>query len=420
MDIRIEKKKGIRALFTKKGIPYLAGALFLVFVLWLLLRDNSSTLRVDARTISVGQVVSGEFNDYIRVTGQVQPITTVQLSPLEAGIVERLVVEEGTSVKKGDVLVVLSNTSLTLEILNSEAELAEKENILRDTKLKLEQDKLDLQQQRLDAEVKFRQDKRKFEQYEKLFEERLISKEEYLQAKEAYSLAELRLEVLINRQRQDSLQREVQIEQLENSLDNMRENMVLVRQQLENLSVKSPIDGQVGRLDAELGQWISAGTKIAQINDLTDFKLQAQVDEHYIDKVQTGLSASYEETGGTKYSLLVKKVYPEVQNGQFKTDLHFVGDRPENIRTGKSYYINIELDEPTEAVMIPRGTFYQKTGGNWIYVLSPEGDRAFKRPIKIGRQNPLFYEVIEGLDPGEKVIVSSYEAYGDNDILVLK
>mgnify|MGYP000379871877 CR=1 FL=1 len=162
MDIRIEKKKGIRALFTKKGIPYLAGALFLVFVLWLLLRDNSSTLRVDARTISVGQVVSGEFNDYIRVTGQVQPITTVQLSPLEAGIVERLVVEEGTSVKKGDVLVVLSNTSLTLEILNSEAELAEKENILRDTKLKLEQDKLDLQQQRLDAEVKFRQDKRKF------------------------------------------------------------------------------------------------------------------------------------------------------------------------------------------------------------------------------------------------------------------
>ena len=212
----------------------------------------------------------------------------------------------------------------------------------------------------------------------------------------------------------------MQIEQLENSLDNMRENMVLVRQQLENLSVKSPIDGQVGRLDAELGQWISAGTKIAQINDLTDFKLQAQVDEHYIDKVQTGLSASYEETGGTKYSLLVKKVYPEVQNGQFKTDLHFVGDRPENIRTGKSYYINIELGEPTEAVMIPRGTFYQKTGGSWIYVLSPEGDRAFKRPIKIGRQNPLFYEVIEGLDPGEKVIVSSYETYGDNDILLLK
>lgn len=347
-------------------------------------------------------------------------MTTIHLSTTEGGVVEMRNVEEGAVVRKGDVIVTLSNLSLRVSILRSEAELAEKENILRDTKLKLEQDKLDLQQQRLDAEVKFRQDKRKFEQYEKLFEERLISKEEYLQAKEAYSLAELRLEVLINRQRQDSLQREVQIEQLENSLDNMRENMVLVRQQLENLSVKSPIDGQVGRLDAELGQWISAGTKIAQINDLTDFKLQAQVDEHYIDKVQTGLSASYEETGGTKYSLLVKKVYPEVQNGQFKTDLHFVGDRPENIRTGKSYYINIELGEPTEAVMIPRGTFYQKTGGNWIYVLSPEGDRAFKRPIRIGRQNPQSYEVIEGLDPGEKVIVSSYETYGDNDILVLK
>ena len=416
MDIAIEKKKG----FKKKHIPYVLGALLLAFVVWLIASDHSSTLKVDSRSITIGKAEKGPFKDYIRINAQVQPMTTIHLSTTEGGVVEMRNVEEGTVVRKGDVIVTLSNLSLRVSILRSEAELAEKENILRDTKLKLEQDKLDLQQQRLDAEVKFRQDKRKFEQYEKLFEERLISKEEYLQAKEAYSLAELRLEVHINRQRQDSLQREVQIEQLENSLDNMRENMVLVRQQLENLSVKSPIDGQVGRLDAELGQWISAGTKIAQINDLTDFKLQAQVDEHYIDKVQTGLSASYEETGGTKYSLLVKKVYPEVQNGQFKTDLHFVGDRPENIRTGKSYYINIELGEPTEAVMIPRGTFYQKTGGNWIYVLSPEGDRAFKRPIRIGRQNPQSYEVIEGLDPGEKVIVSSYETYGDNDILVLK
>ena len=379
MDIAIEKKKG----FKKKHIPYVLGALLLAFVVWLIASDHSSTLKVDSRSVTIGKAEKGPFKDYIRIKAQVQPMTTIHLSTTEGGVVEMRNVEEGAVVREGDVIVTLSNLSLRVSILRSEAELAEKENILRDTKLKLEQDKLDLQQQRLDAEVKFRQDKRKFEQYEKLFEERLISKEECLQAKEAYSLAELRLEVLINRQRQDSLQREVQIEQLENSLDNMRENMVLVRQQLENLSVKSPIDGQVGRLE-------------------------------------TGLSASYEETGGTKYSLLVKKVYPEVQNGQFKTDLHFVGDRPENIRTGKSYYINIELGEPTEAVMIPRGTFYQKTGGNWIYVLSPEGDRAFKRPIRIGRQNPQSYEVIEGLDPGEKVIVSSYETYGDNDILVLK
>ena len=302
MDIAIEKKKG----FKKKHIPYVLGALLLAFVVWLIASDHSSTLKVDSRSVTIGKAEKGPFKDYIRINAQVQPMTTIHLSTTEGGVVEMRNVEEGAVVRKGDVIVTLSNLSLRVSILRSEAELAEKENILRDTTLKLEQDKLDLQQQRLDAEVKFRQDKRKFEQYEKLFEERLISKEEYLQAKEAYSLAELRLEVLINRQRQDSLQREVQIEQLENSLDNMRENMVLVRQQLENLSVKSPIDGQVGRLDAELGQWISAGTKIAQINDLTDFKLQAQVDEHYIDKVQTGLSASYEETGGPKTSARAK------------------------------------------------------------------------------------------------------------------
>lgn len=317
MDIAIEKKKG----FKKKHIPYVLGALLLAFVVWLIASDHSSTLKVDSRSVTIGKAEKGPFKDYIRINAQVQPMTTIHLSTTEGGVVEMRNVEEGAVVRKGDVIVTLSNLSLRVSILRSEAELAEKENILRDTKLKLEQDKLDLQQQRLDAEVKFRQDKRKFEQYEKLFEERLISKEEYLQAKEAYSLAELRLEVLINRQRQDSLQREVQIEQLENSLDNMRENMVLVRQQLENLSVKSPIDGQVGRLDAELGQWISAGTKIAQINDLTDFKLQAQVDEHYIDKVQTGLSASYEETGG-------HEIFPARQESLSRSAERPVQDRP--------------------------------------------------------------------------------------------
>ena len=254
MDIRIEKKKGIRALFTKKGIPYLAGALFLVFVLWLLLRDNSSTLRVDARTISVGQVVSGEFNDYIRVTGQVQPITTVQLSPLEAGIVERLVVEEGTSVKKGDVLVVLSNTSLTLEILNSEAELAEKQNILRNTLISMEQEKLSLRQDKAQLDLDVSRKKRAWQQNEELYRNALIAREEWLQSKEDYELAEKKRELNIERQVQDSLYRSVQIEQMEENLDNMKRNMQLIRERIGNLNVKSPIDGEVGLLDIEIGR----------------------------------------------------------------------------------------------------------------------------------------------------------------------
>ena len=399
MDIRIEKKKGIRALFTKKGIPYLAGALFLVFVLWLLLRDNSSTLRVDARTISVGQVVSGEFNDYIRVTGQVQPITTVQLSPIEAGIVERLVVEEGTSVKKGDVLVVLSNTSLTLEILNSEAELAEKQNILRNTLISMEQEKLSLRQDKAQLDLDVSRKKRAWQQNEELYRNALIAREEWLQSKEDYELAEKKRELNIERQVQDSLYRSVQIEQMEENLDNMKRNMQLIRERIGNLNVKSPIDGEVGLLDIVLGQSVSTGQKIGQINDLSDYKVEAQIDESYIDRVRAGLEATFDRQG-TDYKVRLRKVYPEVRSGQ-------------------TYYLHLELGQPTEAVIIPRGSFYQTTGGAWIYVLAPEGDKAYKRPIRIGRQNPQYYEVLDGLEPGERVIVSGYENYGSNDVLIL-
>ena len=418
MDIRIEKKKGIRALFTKKGIPYLAGALFLVFVLWLLLRDNSSTLRVDARTISVGQVVRGEFNDYIRVTGQVQPITTVQLSPLEAGIVERLVVEEGTSVKKGDVLVVLSNTSLTLEILNSEAELAEKQNILRNTLISMEQEKLSLRQDKAQLDLDVSRKKRAWQQNEELYRNALIAREEWLQSKEDYELAEKKRELNIERQVQDSLYRSVQIEQMEENLDNMKRNMQLIRQRIDNLQVKSPIDGEVGLLDVVLGQSVSSGQKIGQVNDLSDYKVEAQIDESYIDRVRAGLDATFERQD-TAFTMRLRKVYPEVRNGQFRADFTFVGAHPRNIRSGQTYYLHLELGQPTDAVIIPRGSFYQSTGGAWIYVLAPEGDRAYKRQIRIGRQNPQYYEVLEGLEPGERVIVSGYENYGANDVLIL-
>ena len=419
MDIRIEKKKGIRALFTKKGIPYLAGALFLVFVLWLLLRDNSSTLRVDARTISVGQVVRGEFNDYIRVTGQVQPITTVQLSPLEAGIVERLVVEEGTSVKKGDVLVVLSNTSLTLEILNSEAELAEKQNILRNTLISMEQEKLSLRQDKAQLDLDVSRKKRAWQQNEELYRNALIAREEWLQSKEDYELAEKKRELNVERQIQDSLYRSVQIEQMEENLDNMKRNMQLIRERIGNLNVKSPIDGEVGLLDIVLGQSVSTGQKIGQINDLSDYKIEALIDEHYIDRVKKGLSATFERQG-SDFELNVRKVYPEVRDGKFRTDFVFTGERPDNIRSGQTYYINLELGQPTESIIIPRGTFFQSTGGSWIFVLDKDGKKAYRRKIKIGRQNPQYYEVIDGLEAGEKVIVSSYESYKDNEVLVLE
>lgn len=418
MDIRIEKKKGLRALFTKRGIPYLAGALFLLFVVWLLVRDNSSTLRVDARTISVGTVARGEFNDYIRVTGQVQPITTVQLSPLEAGIVERLVVEEGASVRKGDVLVELSNTSLTLEILNSEAELAEKQNILRNTLISMEQQKLDLRLDKVQLDLDVERKRRTWQQNEELYRSNLIAREDWLQSKEDYELAERKRELNIERQIQDSLYRTVQIEQMEENLANMKRNMELIRQRIGNLQVKSPIDGEVGLLDVVLGQSVTSGQKIGQVNDLSDYKVEAKIDESYIDRVRAGLDATFERQD-TAFTMRLRKVYPEVRNGQFRADFTFVGAHPRNIRSGQTYYLHLELGQPTDAVIIPRGSFYQSTGGAWIYVVAPEGDRAYKRQIRIGRQNPQYYEVLEGLEPGERVIVSGYENYGANDVLIL-
>ena len=418
MDIRIEKKKGLRALFTKRGIPYLAGAVLLIFVVWLLVRGNSSRLRIDARTISVGEVARGEFNDYIRVTGQVQPITTVQLSPLEAGVVERLVVEEGASVHKGDVLVELSNTSLTLEILNSEAELAEKQNILRNTLISMEQQKLDLRLDKVQLDLDVERKRRTWQQNEELYRNNLIAREDWLQSKEDYELAAKKRELNIERQVQDSLYRTVQIEQMEDNLANMKRNMELIRQRIGNLQVKSPIDGEVGLLDVVLGQSVTSGQKIGQVNDLSDYKVEAKIDESYIDRVRAGLDATFERQD-TAFTMRLRKVYPEVRNGQFRADFTFVGAHPRNIRSGQTYYLHLELGQPTDAVIIPRGSFYQSTGGAWIYVVAPEGDRAYKRQIRIGRQNPQYYEVLEGLEPGERVIVSGYENYGANDVLIL-
>ena len=419
MDRRIEKKKGIRVAFSRKALPYWGGGLLLIFILWLIFRDNSSTLRVDGDTITTGDVTAGEFNDYIRISGQVQPMTTIQISPLEGGVVEEIITEEGSHVKKGDEILRLSNENLDLQILNSEAELAEKENILRNTMISMEQQKLSVKQERLQLQMDVRRYRRAYEQQKALYEEKLIARETWLQAEEDYLLAKDKLELVKNRELQDSLYRTVEIEQMEESLENMRLNMQMIRKRKDNLTIKAPIDGELGLLDAVLGQNIASGAKIGQINDLSSYKIEAQIDEHYIDRVTAGLEAIFERQNES-YHAIIRKVYPEVREGKFKADFKFSGQQPDNIRTGQTYYMNLQLGQPEEAILIPRGTFYQHTGGKWIYVLSPDGTRAVKREIRIGRQNPQYYEVEEGLQPGEKVIISNYETYRDNDILIFR
>ena len=405
MDKVIEKTKTQRLM---KYWPYAAGgSLLLVMLVWLIFGNHASTLKVNKDELTVSDVQRAEFKDYVRTNGQVLPIQVVQISPEEGGIVMEKVVEEGTHVKKGDVIARLSNSNLDLQILNAEAELAEKQNLLRNTQVAMQQDRLKNQTEQAQLDMDTQRKQRNFEQNKRLYQEKLISKEDYIKSQEDYQLSAKKRSLVSKRLKQDSIYRTVQMDQMEDNLQNMRRNVVLVRQRKDKLEIRSAIDGELGLLDVELGQSIQPGQKIGQLK---------QIDEHYIDRVRQGLTATFTR-GDKEYQLQVRKVYPEVREGKFRCDFIFRGDRPENIRTGQTYYIDLELGQPEQAVIIPRGTFFQTTGGQWIFVLSSDGSKAYRRPIRVGRQNPQHYEILEGLEPGERVVTSGYEAFKDNEVL---
>lgn len=415
MDRQIEKKS-----FLRRYAWYIAAAAALAALLvWIVLGTTANTMTIDATDITISDVTRGKFDDYVRLNGQVQPIQVVQISPEEGGIVREKVVEEGTRVRKGDVILRLSNSNLDLQILNAEAELAEKQNLLRNTQVAMQQDRLNNRTEQATLDTDCDRKRRAYEQNARLYKERLISKEVYLQSREDYKLARRKQSLISQRLKQDSLYRHVQMAQMEDNLDNMRKNVLLVRDRKNKLEVRSAIDGELGLLDVELGQNIAAGQNIGQINDLSDFKVQAQIDEHYIDRVRPGLSASFSR-GGKTYLLRVRKVYPEVRNGTFRTDFVFVGERPAQMRSGQTFYVELALGKSQQATLIPRGTFFQTTGGNWIFVLDKSRRKAYRRNISIARQNPQYYEVTDGLEPGERVITSGYEAFKDNEVLVIK
>jgi HlyD family secretion protein len=415
MDIQLEKKKGIQ----KKHLPYIAGgSVILLLLAWIIFGNHASTMRVDGKSVNIADVTYGEFNDYIRLNGRVQPISIVQISPEEGGIVMEKVVEEGAQVKKGDVILRLSNSNLDLSILNAESELAEKQKLLRNTQVAMQQDKLTNETEKATLDIDTQRKQRTYKQMERLYNEKLVSREEYMQAKEDFELAQRKHNLVAQRLEQDSIYRTVQMDQMEDNLQNMRLNVNMIRERKNKLEVRATISGELGLLDAELGQNISAGQMVGQINDLSDFKVEAQVDEHYIDRVTNGLPATFQRQNAS-FGLKVRKVYPEVREGRFRTDFVFTGERPDNIRSGQTYYIDLQLGEPSESVLIPKGTFFQVTGGNWIFVVDKDGKKAYRRTIRIGRQNPQYYEVLEGLEQGERVIVSGYEGFKDNEVLVL-
>lgn len=416
MDIQLEKKKGLRP----KHYGYIALGLLLLFVVWKLLFSGSvSTYRTEKERLTIAQVSEGKFDDYITINGNVAPIATIYMDAYEGGRVSEKLIEEGTMVKKGDIILKLENMGLYEQILASESNLALKQNDLRSTKLTFDSRQVDGRRSLATASTDLQRTKRNFEQNQVLYDEELISKEEYLLSKENYELSKKQHEIVKLQTENDDQLRKTSLTGLDEDLARMKKTLGMVYERLDHLNVRAPADGQLGFLDAEIGQNISQGQRIGQINVLTDFKIEAEIDEHYIDRVKRDLVASFERNG-QDYPLRVRKVYPEVRNGRFQVDLVFTDAKPETIRTGQSYNIRLQLGASSDALLLPKGGFFQSTGGQWVFVVDGNESEALKRNIRIGKQNSRYFEVLDGLQPGERVITSNYDSFGTAERIVLK
>tara|TARA_R110002167_G_scaffold103346_29_gene267453 strand:+ start:2505 stop:3755 length:1251 start_codon:yes stop_codon:yes gene_type:complete len=416
MDIQLEKKKGLQP----KHYGYIALGLILAFAAWKMLSGSSvATFRTEKDKLSIADVTQGKFDDYITINGNVAPIATIYMDAYEGGRVSEKLIEEGAVVKQGDIILKLENINLYEQILNSESNLALKQNDLRSTKLTFDSRQVEGQKSLATSNTDLQKLKRNFEQNQALYDDELISKEMYLISKENYELAQKQHDIIQKQTQNDDELRKTSLTSLDADLARMQKTLGMVYQRLDHLNVRAPADGQLGFLDAEIGQNISQGERIGQINVLTDYKIEATIDEHYIDRVQRELVAVLERNGND-YPLRLRKVYPEVRNGKFKVDLVFTEEKPETIRTGQSYNIKLQLGESSDALLLPKGSFFQSTGGQWIFVVNADGDEALRRNIRIGKQNSRYYEVLEGLQAGEKVITSNYDSFGDAEKIVLK
>lgn len=416
MDRKIEKKT-----WTWQRLTLIGGALALATVLIAsIYRDaGTSRLNVEKERLLLDTVEQGVFKEYITLFGVVEPIKTVYLDAIEGGRVEEVFVENGSMVKKGQDILRLSNLELQLNVLNQEAQIVNQINDIRQTSILMDQQSLSLKDQALD--VQFRMDliSKRNRRNQDLYTDKVISQVEFEDTRDEFEHLKRRQLLLANTIEKDSLFQVMQENQMVSTLDLMQRNLNFARNSLENLTIKAPIDGQISSLDTEVGQLINRGNRIAQIDVLEQFKIRANIDEFYINRIFPQQEGTFLMEGQT-YTLRINKIYPEVTNGAFAVDLVFVGERPERIKRGQTISLKLSLSDDTQAMLLAKGGYYQSTGGNWVYVLDPTAGIARKRNITVGRQNPNFYELIEGLQPGEIVIVSSYENYGDREELVLR
>ncbi len=414
---RIIERKWFKSRIIWWGIGSLAIILFLLAIL--LGSGTESQLSVRAERLTIASIEKGDFQELIHVNGTVMPIKTVYLDAVEGGRVESVIREAGSLVDRGDTILRLSNAALQLDIMNREAQLFEQRNNLRNTRLQMEQNSLQLESQLLELDRLIKKAERDYERNRKLFDRKLISEEEFTACSDEYEYLTRKKELTLRAQKQDSLFRFMQIEMLEASVQRIQGNLEVVRMSLENLNVRAPVSGQLTALNAEVGQSKQRGERLGQIDILSGYKVRADVDEFYITRLETGRTGRFvlnEET----YFLEVTKLYPEVSEGKFQIDLEFSGEPPADLRRGQTVHLRLELGERKKAILLPRGPFFQNTRGRWIYVLDDDGHNASRRNIRLGLQNPEVYEVIEGLSPGEQVIISAYDMFGDAERLVLE
>ncbi len=416
MDKIIARKKWPR----RRIIAYSLSGLFILLVGYMLIfQSHRSTLNVEKEKLTISTVRRGPFQEFIPIMGEVLPMQTIFLDVEEGGLVETIYIEAGSPVKKGDRILKLSNTSLLMDIMYREAELFQQINNLRNTRLSFEQNRLSLERDLANLEFQVERQKRKYESYRSLYEEKLISRNDFEDTRDEYDLLRNQCRLAAESQQKELSFRQQQIGQLEEAVRRMEANLRVAKGKLDNLTLCAPITGTLTSLEAEPGQSKSPGERLGQIDAPEGFKARAGIDEFYIDRVQKGKTGQF-ELSGANYNMVVSRVYPEVRDGKFSVDLEFPGRQAPGIRRGQTLHIRLELSDVSEALLLPRGGFFQKTGGNWAYVLEADGKTAVKREIRLGRQNPDTFEVLAGLRAGEQVVTSSYDSFGDNERLVLK
>jgi HlyD family secretion protein len=416
VDRVIEKKNwSIKRVSGIAGI----GAIIILIGASYFFTSGKSRVNVEADRITISEIKKSTFQEFIPVNGIVLPITTIYLDATEGGRVEEKYVEDGAFMKKGDPIMRLSNTDLELTLANQETAVFDVLTQMQNTKNNAQQNTIGKLNQMADVDNALKEAERVYKLNKHLFEQKAIGLQEFKSSENLYNYQLRRKKLTQQVLKQDSTSSKQQLTQMNESYERMSNALALMKKKVGDLVVRAPIDGQLTSMDAEIGQNKNKGERLGQLDVLSGYKVRADIDEHYISRIFNGLMGDF-TLGDKTFKLKIRKVYTQVTNGRFQVDMDFVGATPKDIRRGQTLQVRLALSDETQALLLPKGGFYQQTGGNWIFKISDNGKTAYKVDIQVGRQNPDYYEVMQGLKPGDKVVTSSYENYGDMQELVLK